>query len=143
MIDALLTLLPTPIIFPPTTVVAPSSPAIACGVDSVSGESPPEVPCPAVCPCVFAAPVFPPFPNDELPNDELPNEEFPNDEFPDEELPNDELPNEELFPVCVCPPPNNDPNPPLLPVLDVPVTCPSGPSVRFFRLPINCPFGPT
>src|SRR5260221_5727618 len=110
MIEALLTLLPTPIIFPPSTVVVPSSLAIACGVDIVSDESPPGVPCPAVCPCVFAPPVLPPFPNDELPN-----EEFPNEEFPVDEVPNGELPNEELVPFCECQTPNDDPNPPELP----------------------------
>src|SRR5579863_5287787 len=100
MIEALLTLLPTPIIFPPSTSVDPSSVVMDCGVDIVSVESPPGVPCPAVCPCVFAAPALPPFPNDEFPNDEFP--------FPDEEFPNAELPNEELPPVCDCPLPNKD-----------------------------------
>src|ERR1700741_2350091 len=134
MIDALLTLLPTPIIFPPTTSVDPSSLVIACGVENVSGESPLCVPCPAVCPCVFAAPVLPPLLKDEFPNDEFPNEELLN-----EDLPNDELPNEELLPVCDCPALKNDPGAPPA----IPVACPSSPNVRFFRLPINCPFGPT
>src|SRR6202795_538205 len=113
MIEALLTLLPTPIMFPPKTSVEPSEFAIACGVDIVSDERLPAAPCPAACPCGFAAFAFPPLLNEELPKEELPNDAFP-DEPPNEELPNDELPNDELLPVADCDPPNEDPNPLLL-----------------------------
>src|SRR6266849_53245 len=130
MMEALLTLLPTPIMFPPITSVVPSELAIDCGVDIVSEDRPLCVPCPVVCPCGFAAFELPPLLNDEFPNDEFPNEELPNDD-----------PFDELLPPAGCEPPNKEPNPPLLPEeLEL---CPSGPSVRLFRLPINCPFGPT
>src|SRR6266478_4848097 len=123
MTEALLTLLPTPMIFPPITSVVPSELAIDCGVDIVSEDSPFCVPCPAFCPCGFAAFELAVF---ELPP--LLNEEFPNDEF----LPDCG---------CDCPLPNSDPNPPLL--SDELELCPFTPRGRFFRLPISCPFGPT
>src|SRR6266851_217692 len=117
MIEALLTLLPTPMMLPPSTSVVPSEFAIACGVDIVSDERLPAAPCPAACPCRLAAFAFPPVLNDELPNDEL-------------------------LPVADCEPPNEDPNPPLLPLPKLEF-CPSGVSGRLFRLPISCPFGAT
>src|SRR5882762_9113678 len=123
MMEALLTLLPTPMIFPPITSVVPSELAIDCGVDIASEDNPLCVPCPALCPCGFAAFELLPLLNDEFPNDELPNDEL----LPDCD--------------CDCPLPNSEPNPPPLPEeLEL---CPSAPSGRLFRLPINCPFGPT
>src|SRR5258707_10143135 len=130
MMEALLTLLPTPMIFPPITSVVPSELAIDCGVENVSVDSPLCVPCPAFCPCGFAAFELLPLLNDEFPNDELPNDELPNDD-----------PFDVLLPPADCVPPNSDPNPPPLPEeLEL---CPSAPRGRLFRLPINCPFGPT
>src|SRR5258708_529193 len=103
MTEALLTLLPTPIIFPPITSVVPSELAMSCGVDIVSGDSPLCVPCPAVCPCGLVAFEFPLLVNDELPNDEFPDGELPNEELPKDEFPNDELPNDDPFDVLLAP----------------------------------------
>src|SRR4029077_9191960 len=116
MTEALLTLLPTPMIFPPITSVVPSELAIDCGVDIVSEDSPLCVPCPVVCPCGFAAFELAVFEFPPLLNDEFPNDEFPNDELTNEELQKDELPKDELLPDCGCdcPLPNSEPNPPLL-----------------------------
>src|SRR6266481_1728951 len=114
MMEALLTLLPTPMMFPPITSVVPSELAIDCGVENVSVDSPLCVPCPAFCPCGFAVFELAVFELLPLLNDEFPNDEFPNAELLDE-LPNDELPKDELLPDCDCPPPNREPNPPPLP----------------------------
>src|SRR6267378_3986721 len=142
MMEALLTLLPTPMIFPPITSVVPSEMAIDCGVDIGSVDSPLCVPCPAFCPCGFAAFELLPLLNDEFPNDELPNDELPDDELPNEELPNDELPNDDPFDVLLppadCVPPNSDPNPPLL----SDVNHPPGAVHRVYRVLVSLPHEP-
>src|SRR5260370_7742246 len=141
MMEALLTLLPTPMIFPPITSVVPSELAIDCGVDIVSEDSPLCVPCTVVCPCGFAAFEFAPFELLPLLNDEFPNDELPNDELLDE-LPNEELPKDELLPDCDCdcPLPNSEPNPPLL--SDELELCQFAPRDRSSILPITFPFHP-
>src|SRR5258708_16722692 len=87
MMEALLTLLPTPMIFPPITSVVPPEFAIDCAVDIGSVDSPLCVPCPAFCPCGFAAFELLPSLTDEFPNDSFPNDDVPADAFPTPRLP--------------------------------------------------------
>src|SRR5215469_13492717 len=139
MMELWFTLLPTPMMFPPTTSVGVSELVITWGVENWSAFAP--VPCAfaplsevVLAPGVGVAPdgaAFAPAPVVELPNEEVPNDEFPNDEFPNEEFPNEEFPNEELpneLPPCALLPkedcelfPNNEANPPPEPLVANPV----------------------
>src|SRR5215469_16738853 len=108
MMELWLILLPTPMMFPPTTSVDPSEPAIGCGVDiwSLLAASVPcwgFAPLPGPMPGVFAPGPVVELPKEELPKDEFPKEEFPKEEFPKDELPKEELPKVELLP-CSAPP---------------------------------------
>src|SRR4029077_16867981 len=124
MIDALLILLPTPMMLPPTTSVVPSEFAIACGVENEAEVWPFCAPCPVVCPGPFDPLKLLPLLDDEFPNEEFPNEELPNDELPTERLPNDDLP-----PCGFWGPPISKPSPPPL-VPEAREACPSGKSGR-------------
>ena len=140
MIERRLTLLPTPMMFPPITSVGVSEFAIGCGVDIWSVLV--SVPCCA--PEMGAIPGLAEFVLVAVA--EVPNEEFPkDDEFPKAELLLKEPPKE--LPPCAVPPkedcaglPNKEFEPAVAtfpnPVTPVPRGC-------NFRLPINCPLGPT